>query len=209
MNINILTYTQHLIDKAKKWYVLNRLHFDPDRMTAATLLFEGTNEEINRQERQIYAIAKKHGMRVCVCLCVKQYLCDRQEARYAYVCVSVCEGERSMRPPRSTVCVFDIHIYRIFVSALHVYLLSHTPTQTLTHTSTHTLIHTHPQHKHLCTHIHTHTHTNTHIHTPRRHEGRRGERHPRVLPDIHDRVPARLRIQLQVCVWCGVVWCVL
>lgn len=48
-------------DKVKKWYVLNRLKFDPDQMVAVTLLFEGTAEEVNAQEKQLYAVAAKHG----------------------------------------------------------------------------------------------------------------------------------------------------
>ena len=48
-------------DKIKKWYVLNRLHFEPTKMVAATLLFEGTPAEIKLQEKTVYAIAAKYG----------------------------------------------------------------------------------------------------------------------------------------------------
>lgn len=42
-------------------YVLNRLHFEPTKMVAATLLFEGTPAEIKLQEKTVYAIAAKYG----------------------------------------------------------------------------------------------------------------------------------------------------
>ena len=48
-------------DKIKKWYVLNRLHFQPEQMVAATLLFEGTPAEIRAQEKLVYSIAAKYG----------------------------------------------------------------------------------------------------------------------------------------------------
>lgn len=48
-------------DKIKKWYVLNRLHFQPEQMVAATLLFEGTAAEVKAQEKQVYGIAAKYG----------------------------------------------------------------------------------------------------------------------------------------------------
>jgi alkyldihydroxyacetonephosphate synthase len=42
--------------------VVTRLKgFDVDRMTACTLVFEGTAEEVKAQERHTYRIAKKHG----------------------------------------------------------------------------------------------------------------------------------------------------
>lgn len=52
---------QDVKDKIKKWYVLNRLKFDPDQMVAATLLFEGEAAEVALQEKQIFAIAAKYG----------------------------------------------------------------------------------------------------------------------------------------------------
>jgi len=48
-------------DKIKKWYVLKRLKFEPDRMAAATLLFEGTAAEVAQQEKTIYSICAKYG----------------------------------------------------------------------------------------------------------------------------------------------------
>lgn len=52
---------QEVKDKIKKWYVLNRLKFDPDRMVAATLLFEGEPDEVAHQEKQVFSIAAKYG----------------------------------------------------------------------------------------------------------------------------------------------------
>jgi len=50
-----------IMDKMKKWYVLNRLKFEPEKMVAATLLFEGSASEIKQQESLVYAIAAKYG----------------------------------------------------------------------------------------------------------------------------------------------------
>lgn len=52
---------QDVKDKIKKWYVLNHLNFDQDKMVAATLLFEGETGEVDRQERRVYEIAGKYG----------------------------------------------------------------------------------------------------------------------------------------------------
>jgi alkyldihydroxyacetonephosphate synthase len=54
-------WKEHMMDKAKKWYVIKHKKFDPEHMTAATLLMEGTAEEIKAQERTIYTIAAKYG----------------------------------------------------------------------------------------------------------------------------------------------------
>lgn len=35
--------------------------FDPEKMCAATLLFEGTKESVKRQEKHIYSCAKMFG----------------------------------------------------------------------------------------------------------------------------------------------------
>jgi alkyldihydroxyacetonephosphate synthase len=50
-----------VLDKVKKWYVTQRLKFEPEQMVAATLLFEGTPAEIRAQEKEVYAIAAKYG----------------------------------------------------------------------------------------------------------------------------------------------------
>jgi alkyldihydroxyacetonephosphate synthase len=50
-----------LKSRAEKWLVTGPLGFDPDRMVAVTLVFEGTREEVDRQERDVYRLAKRHG----------------------------------------------------------------------------------------------------------------------------------------------------
>lgn len=52
---------QEYIDKLKKAYVLDFLKFDPQKMVAVTLLFEGSKQSVNLQENNIYNLAKKHG----------------------------------------------------------------------------------------------------------------------------------------------------
>jgi alkyldihydroxyacetonephosphate synthase len=49
------------IDKLKKAYLLDILKFDPQKMVAVTLLFEGSAESVALQEKSIYGLAKKHG----------------------------------------------------------------------------------------------------------------------------------------------------
>ncbi len=46
--------------KVEKWLVTGPLGFDPNEMVAVTLVFEGSKEEVDRQERQVYELAKKH-----------------------------------------------------------------------------------------------------------------------------------------------------
>lgn len=56
--------TEQIIDAIKKYFVLNIKGYNPDKMTACTLAFEGTEEEVNRQEKHVYKIASKyHGMK--------------------------------------------------------------------------------------------------------------------------------------------------
>lgn len=50
-----------MTDKLKKWYLLNRLKFDVNTMTACTLLFEGSKAEVDFQQRRVYEICLKHG----------------------------------------------------------------------------------------------------------------------------------------------------
>jgi alkyldihydroxyacetonephosphate synthase len=50
-----------LKSRAEKWLVTGPLGFDPDRMVAVTLVFEGTRHEVGRQERDVYRLAKRHG----------------------------------------------------------------------------------------------------------------------------------------------------
>jgi alkyldihydroxyacetonephosphate synthase len=51
---------KEIIDKIKKYYVLNVKGFDANRMVACTLAFEGTASEVNSQESFIFATAKKY-----------------------------------------------------------------------------------------------------------------------------------------------------
>jgi alkyldihydroxyacetonephosphate synthase len=50
-----------LKSRAEKWLVTGPLGFDPDRMVAVTLVFEGTRADVVRQERDVYRLAKRHG----------------------------------------------------------------------------------------------------------------------------------------------------
>lgn len=49
------------IDKAKKIYLTKYLKFDPNEISAATLVFEGTKEEVKSQEAVIYKLVKQFG----------------------------------------------------------------------------------------------------------------------------------------------------
>ncbi len=49
-----------LKSRFEKWVVTGPLGFDPDKMTALTLAFEGTRDEVDRQEKMVYALAKRH-----------------------------------------------------------------------------------------------------------------------------------------------------
>ena len=40
--------TQDIIDKIKKYYVINIKGFEVDKMCACTIAFEGTQEEVSR-----------------------------------------------------------------------------------------------------------------------------------------------------------------
>lgn len=46
--------------KAEKWLVTGPLGFDPQKMVAVTLVFEGTREQVEHQEKRIYQLAKRH-----------------------------------------------------------------------------------------------------------------------------------------------------
>lgn len=49
-----------LKSRVEKWMVTGPLGFDPDQMVAVTLVFEGSKEEVDRQEKLVYQLAKKH-----------------------------------------------------------------------------------------------------------------------------------------------------
>ena len=47
--------------KAEKFFVTKIKGFEPDKMVACTLVFEGARTEVDRQQRDLYAIAARHG----------------------------------------------------------------------------------------------------------------------------------------------------
>jgi alkyldihydroxyacetonephosphate synthase len=47
--------------RAEKWLITGPMGFDPDQMVAVTLVFEGSREEVQYQEKRAYALAKRHG----------------------------------------------------------------------------------------------------------------------------------------------------
>ena len=44
----------------EKWFVVRLKGFDPKRMAACTLVFEGTHEQVADEQRSVYRIAKRH-----------------------------------------------------------------------------------------------------------------------------------------------------
>jgi alkyldihydroxyacetonephosphate synthase len=46
--------------RAQKWLITGPMGFDPGQMVAVTLVFEGRREEVARQERIVYRLAKNH-----------------------------------------------------------------------------------------------------------------------------------------------------
>jgi alkyldihydroxyacetonephosphate synthase len=55
------SFFQSLVDGIKTVYVTRFKGFDPNTLCVATLLFQGTRESVENQEKLVYAIAKKHG----------------------------------------------------------------------------------------------------------------------------------------------------
>ena len=54
---------QKLVDDIKKFFVVKVKGFDPHKMVAATLVMEGSRDEVAHQEKHLYRLAKKyHGM---------------------------------------------------------------------------------------------------------------------------------------------------
>ena len=47
--------------KMEKWYVTRLRGFDPERMVACTLVFEGSRREVKAQEASVYSIGRRHG----------------------------------------------------------------------------------------------------------------------------------------------------
>ena len=49
-----------LKSRAQKWLVTGPLGFDPGEMVAVTLVFEGAKDEVDRQEKMVNRLAKRH-----------------------------------------------------------------------------------------------------------------------------------------------------
>jgi alkyldihydroxyacetonephosphate synthase len=49
-----------ILDRLKKFYILRIKGFDPLEMVAATIVMEGSSEEVRHQEKGLYRLAKKH-----------------------------------------------------------------------------------------------------------------------------------------------------
>jgi hypothetical protein len=49
------------MSKVKKFYIANIKGFHLNQLCAATLVFEGTKEQVAAQEKMVYETAKKHG----------------------------------------------------------------------------------------------------------------------------------------------------
>jgi alkyldihydroxyacetonephosphate synthase len=49
-----------LKSRAERWLITGPLGFDPQRMVAVTLVFEGTRREVRDQEARVYQLAKRH-----------------------------------------------------------------------------------------------------------------------------------------------------
>jgi alkyldihydroxyacetonephosphate synthase len=50
-----------LKSRIEKFFVINLKGFQPDRMVACTLVFEGTRAEVQQQQKAVYRIAARHG----------------------------------------------------------------------------------------------------------------------------------------------------
>ncbi len=50
-----------MMSKAQKFFVTKVKGFDPSKMVALTLVFEGAKKEVERQQQDVYRIAAKHG----------------------------------------------------------------------------------------------------------------------------------------------------
>jgi len=49
--------------KVEKWLVTGPLGFDPEKMVAVTLVFEGTRDDVEQQEKRVYELAARHAGR--------------------------------------------------------------------------------------------------------------------------------------------------
>lgn len=53
-------YMKELLQRLAKFYLTKIKGYDPYKLSVATLLFEGSKEEVEYQEKRLYAIAAKH-----------------------------------------------------------------------------------------------------------------------------------------------------
>lgn len=49
-----------MVNKAKKYFVTEIMKFDPNKMSLCTILFEGNKQEVQYQQKIVYALAKKY-----------------------------------------------------------------------------------------------------------------------------------------------------
>ncbi len=54
------TPTEALVNRAQKAYLVNVKKFDPHQLSAATIVMEGSADEVAYQERVVYRLAKQH-----------------------------------------------------------------------------------------------------------------------------------------------------
>lgn len=55
------SFIQSFLDGIKKFYVTRVKGFAPNKICVATLVFEGTTEEVAAQEKRVYEIASNFG----------------------------------------------------------------------------------------------------------------------------------------------------
>jgi alkyldihydroxyacetonephosphate synthase len=55
------TSVAKLKSRVEKFVVTKIKGFDPEKMVACTLVFEGTRDEVSRQQKDVYSIAARHG----------------------------------------------------------------------------------------------------------------------------------------------------
>lgn len=49
-----------MVDKAKKYFILEVMKFDQDKMCMASVVYEGSREEVDAQKKSIKKISKNH-----------------------------------------------------------------------------------------------------------------------------------------------------
>ena len=55
------TPMEEVVDKIQKFFLLKVKKFDPNKLVAATIVMEGTADEVKQQEKTIYRVASKYG----------------------------------------------------------------------------------------------------------------------------------------------------